>query len=184
MDMEGKGSFYIYILDAFGTIACRGRFAVLDDAKAHVARTRETTSHGAGRAVSRAPNSACDPPLGRARASRERRRPLVRAIRLGRACHHGRRNALGSRVVEDGVPVGAVLVAEHGQDDEAVAYLFRRGDGPRLIYSLDDFEALAGLLDNYLGAVRLDDWFSLTEEWPRDLASLLEPMLLVTGPAD
>ena len=184
MDLEGKGSFYIYILDAFGPIACRGRFSMLDDAKAYVAQQE-------GNDVEWQDVQSHVPPtlLATLRwAERERHGsaggPWYERFDWVKPASPVGGTLWGARVVSTASRSGRCSWPSTVQDDEAVAYLIRRGDGPRLIYSLDDFEALAGLLENYLGAVQLDDWFSLTEEWPRDLASLLEPMLLVTGPAD
>ena len=87
----------------------------------------------------------------------------------------------GAPVIEDGVPVGAVLVAERGHDNEAAAYLFRRDDGARLLFELDDFQTLTTMLGHGLRSVQLGEWWLLGDDWPRDLESLLVPMLIVAG---
>jgi hypothetical protein len=86
-----------------------------------------------------------------------------------------------ARVFEDGVPVGAMVAAELGHEDEAAVYLLRMGDAARFVYSLDRLDVLLGMLDNYLGDVQLGEWRALPDSWPRNLAALAPAVLLIAG---
>jgi hypothetical protein len=88
---------------------------------------------------------------------------------------------LASAVFEGDDVTGVVVAAEHGHDREAAAYLVRPGDGVRHVYSLESLEALAAMLERYLGEVELSEWIPLPDDAPPDLAGLGAVVLKLAG---
>jgi hypothetical protein len=69
----------------------------------------------------------------------------------------------------------AVLVfARGGEGHDAATYLVRAFGEPRLVYALDDPDALISLLPNYLHERRFGEWRALAEGVPRELQATAE----------
>jgi hypothetical protein len=85
------------------------------------------------------------------------------------------------RVFEEGRPVAAVIAATDGPAGEPGAYLLRPRDDPRLVDTLERFDLLVAMLDNFLGDVELGEWRAIPGHWPRDLARLGPAVLVLAG---
>jgi hypothetical protein len=88
---------------------------------------------------------------------------------------------LVSAVFDGDEVVGVVVVAEHGHEGEAGAYLLRPGDGSRHVYSLESLAELTAMLERYLGGVELSEWIAVPVGAPEDLGGLGPVVLALAG---
>jgi hypothetical protein len=76
----------------------------------------------------------------------------------------------------------AVLVLARGdQEHEAATYLVRPIGVPRVIYMLEDADALLSLLANYLHERRFGEWRSIADDVPRALRATAAWVSFVAG---
>jgi hypothetical protein len=182
MDFTGSGTFYLYSVGGFGEeLACRGRFDTVEAAQAYAAQTDKV--EGDWREVpATVPRSLlavlrwAQRELGGGAGG-----PWYERFEWADGSQelHGERSF--ARVYENGVPVGVVIAAERGHDDEAAIYLMRPGDLPRLVYTLEHVRVLTSMVERYLGDVVLGEWRLLPDDWPRELGPLAAATLILAG---
>jgi hypothetical protein len=182
MDFGGGGRYHLYAIGAYGEeLACRGRFGTVARAQEYAARAEN--ARGEWQEV--------PPTVPRTLMATLRwaQRELVGDVqgpwfeRFSWADSdvelEGARSFV--RVFEAGLPTGVLVAAERRHEGESAVYLVRRGDAPRLVYSLDRLDVLLGMLPHYLGDIELGEWRSIPETWPRDLATLGPAVLVLAG---
>ncbi len=182
MDSGEGGRFHLYGVGAYGEeLACRGRFETVQRAQEHAAQAEHAQGewHEVPTTVPRTLMATLrwaqrELAEGAQGPWYERFEWVDGSLEL-----EGARSF--ARVFDGGVPVGAVVAAERGHEDEAAVYLLRLGDAPRLVYSLDRLDVLLGVLANYLGDVTLGEWRMLPDDWPHDLATLGPAVLVLAG---